>query len=273
MSAPKRKQLSDAEVGVIKGLFVHYPGRFTNQSILSKFSVPARTVNAGRISEIKKGHARYKGIPPASKEKVDQFLEGKVKLHELAGELFALAGAPQTVLGVVEYDSVTLEVNTPESGLIEYKEIHEASSIPVYLKILASMANAGYEKGGIIFGVSDDPPKIVGDAPHLFAPSLTRKWHDIAREHFEPFFNVRFKADNVGQKHVAIAQLVAVPSSVIICRKASTVPEKGRNISGKGGNKSVLKEGAVYYRYADSTREIRYSELRVLIDRLAKSGG
>ena len=66
--------LSDLEVGIIKGMFKHYPGRFTSQEILNEFSSPERTINAGRISEIKDKHPRYADIPPASKDEVDKFL-------------------------------------------------------------------------------------------------------------------------------------------------------------------------------------------------------
>ena len=264
MSAPKRKQLSDAEVGVIKGLFAHYPKRFTNQSILSKFSVPERTVNAGRISEIKKGYARYKHIPVAPKEVVDQFLERKIKLHELAGELYTLTGALQTVFDAVEYDSTTLNVSTPESVRLDYKEFHEDDSIPVYLKILAGMANASQNTGSVIFGISDDPLKIVGVPPDLFTPTLKNKWRDLTLEHFEPFFGVRLRAAPVGDatepKTIVMAQLTDVPPIPILCRRRKVV------------GKEILREAAIYYRYGDSTQEIRYWELRALIDRLKKGG-
>lgn len=274
MSAPKRKQLSDAEVGVIKGLFVHYPGRFTNQDILSKFSIPMRTVNAGRISEIKNGNARYEHIPTASKEVVDQFLEGKIELHKLAGKLFTLTGAFQTVFGVVEYDSAALKVSTHESVRLDYKRCHEDYKIPAYLRILAGMANAGQNTGSVIFGVSDTPLKIVGVPPNLFTPTLKNKWRDLTLEHFEPFFGVRFCIERVGgtigPKTVAMAQLANVPPLPIICRKSLNIVDKGENKSPK--EREVLRESAIYYRYADSTREIRHGELRMLIDRLAKGG-
>ena len=76
--------LSNLEVGLIKGMFRHYPGRFTSQEILNKFSKPGREINAGRISEIKDEHPRYTGISPASKDEVDKFLSGERKPHKLA---------------------------------------------------------------------------------------------------------------------------------------------------------------------------------------------
>ena len=271
-------QLSDLEVGVIRGLFAHYPGRFTNQEILSKFSVPVRTINGGRVSEIKRGHPRYAGIPPASQEEVDRFLRGEVKLHELAGELFPMKGARQVIFGAVEYDSVTLEVGTPESALLEYKVAYEAASLPVYLKIMAGMANAGQKSGSIVFGVSDSPLalKIVGvspESPGLRPPLPAKKWREATLRHFEPFFGVRLEEgtvgdDKFGRLTVVRAQLTDAPSPPIICRESVNAPA-----AKKGASREILKEGAVYYRYGDSTREIRHAELRVLIDRLTKSGG
>ncbi len=84
MSADYHRPLSDSEVGIIKGVFRHYPERFTSQDILNRFSRPERTINFGRISEIKNGHERYANIPPASKDEVDKFLSKEGKPHKLA---------------------------------------------------------------------------------------------------------------------------------------------------------------------------------------------
>lgn len=262
-------KLSDAEASVIKGLFTHYGEQFTNQEILSKFSVPARTVNAGRISEIKNGHERYESIPTATKDKVDKFLSGEIKLHHLAGKLFPMQGTPQFVFDMIEYDPVTLEVNTPEGSHLDYKEIYDQASLPVYLKILAGMVNAGQKTGSVVFGVSDAPPKIVG-VSDLVIPSQIEKWRDVALSHFEPFLDVRLEKAFIGgdkdkQVIVAKAQFDNAPPPPIICRNNWSAKEKGVD-------KPIIKEGAVYYRYGDSTRDIRYADLRVLIDRL-KNGG
>ena len=83
MSADYHRPLSDSEVGIIKGMFQHYPGCFTSQDILNRFSRPERTINAGRISEIKNGHT-HANVPPAPKEEVDKFLSKEGKPHKLA---------------------------------------------------------------------------------------------------------------------------------------------------------------------------------------------
>lgn len=278
MSA-RHGRLSDAEVGIIKGFFAHYPGQFSNQDILSKFSVPARTINAGRISEIKTGYPRYRGIPAAAREEVAKFISGETKLHELAGELPALKGPPAFIFGgMVAYDAATLEVSTAEGPSLDYKVGYEPDSIPVYLKALASMANAGHREGCIVFGVSDAPPRIVGEPSPSSVSSQSGKWRDLTLEHFEPFFGVRFDTADVGgeagQQTVVMARLADdVPPPPIICRKGVPVPEKGKNIAEKGGNKVILREGAVYYRYGDSTREIRYAEMRRMLDRLTGESG
>ena len=87
-----------------------------------------RTINPGRISEIKNGHPRYANIPPASKAEVDKFLSGKTKLHELAGELFSMKGTPQVVFGEIEYDPDTRDVSTPESASLDYKVGYEPTA-------------------------------------------------------------------------------------------------------------------------------------------------
>ena len=258
-----RSQLSDLEVGIIKGLFTHYPKRFTNQAILSKFSVPVRTVNSGRISEIKNRH-KHADILPASKDEVDKFLSGETKLHELARELFPMREALQIAFGGIEYAPVTREVSTPESTSLDYKERYESASLHAYLKILASMVNAGQETGSIVFGIADKPPKIVGvQSDSVF---LMEKWRQAALNHFAPFFGVYFQTEHIGndeneQVTIVKAQLASPPPPPIICEKSASASENG-------SNKSILREGAIYYRYADSTREIRYAELRILIDRL-----
>ena len=64
-------QLSSKEIAMIKGLLDGK--KHTSQAILNMFSVPARTVNSGRISEIKTGK-RGRDVASASKKDVDRFL-------------------------------------------------------------------------------------------------------------------------------------------------------------------------------------------------------
>ena len=256
-------QLSSKEIAMIKGLLDGK--KHTNQAILNMFSVPARTVNSGRISEIKAGN-RGRDVASASKKEVDRFLQGEIKLHDLAGQLFSLDREEE--IFSVKYSVETLYVSTLENESLEYKEKFERESIPVYLKILAGMLNAGFESGGIIFGISDSPRKIVGVKDDLSAEFLN-PWCEIIRAHFAPFFSLRTeKAPIPGNGRRLLGVFLRhenAPTLPIICCKAKNVQKSKREKPVE-----ALKESAIYYRYGPSTLKIGYPELRCLIDRLAK---
>ena len=257
-------QLSSKEIAMIKGLLDGK--KHTNQAILNMFSVPARTVNGGRISEIKTGK-RGRDVASASKKEVDRFLQGEIKLHDLAGQLFSLDREAK-VFSVVKYSVKTLYVSTLESASLEYKEKFERESIPVYLKILAGMLNAGFESGGIIFGISDSPRKIVGVKDDL-SKEFLNPWHEMIRDHFAPFFFLQEEiALMPGNGRRLLGVFLCHENALtppIICRKAKNVQKLKREKPIE-----ALEESAIYYRYGPSTRKIGYPELRCLIDRMAK---
>ena len=256
-------QLSSKEIAMIKGLLDGK--KHTSQAILNMFSVPARTVNSGRISEIKTGK-RGRDVASASKKDVDRFLQGEIKLHDLAGRLFPLDREEEVFS--VKYNAGTLYVSTLENESLEYKEKFERESIPVYLKILAGMLNAGFESGGIIFGISDSPRKIVGVKDDL-SKEFLNPWHEMIRAHFEPCFSLREETASMpGNGRRLLRVFLSHESALtppVICRKGKNV-QKSRQEK----QDEALKESAIYYRYGPSTRKIGYPELRCLIDRLVK---
>lgn len=93
MSARKRCGLEDWEISLIKGMMVHktFP---CDQEILAHFSRPGRTVNNGRLSEIRaalRGEPmppaarKYANQPVASREEIAQFLASKPPVDARTG--------------------------------------------------------------------------------------------------------------------------------------------------------------------------------------------
>ena len=63
----RTNKLSSSEVAMIKGIMEHYRDT-PNQDILAKFSIPSRTINSGRISEIRNKHPKHVSIPAYEKK-------------------------------------------------------------------------------------------------------------------------------------------------------------------------------------------------------------
>lgn len=73
----ERNRLEDWEVSLIKGMLRLRRRGFTSQDMVSYFSTPQRSINGGRISEIKnKTNPAYNGIPEARLSVVREFMDG-----------------------------------------------------------------------------------------------------------------------------------------------------------------------------------------------------
>lgn len=264
----KRKGLSPKEVSVIKGIMKHYPKQ-TNQKILSWFSVSGRLINGGRISEIRTGHPRYARIGPCKKTDADKFIGGQLPIGQLM-DPYLLPGmdadAParkEKIFGFLEVEvgASMLRALTQESAFVEFKGTYEANSVGVYIKTLSAMLNSGHH-GGICFGVTDG-----GIITGISKQMREEPFHRGVKAYFEPFYEVQIEEERVASKKVTCVKTVSSPRLPIICRKTkSGRPDARRE------EKTILEEGAIYYRYGSSTEKIRYAELRNLLDKQGSNG-
>lgn len=154
-------------------------------------------------------------------------------------------------------DDETFRVANRESEHREFKKIFDNESLWKYAKTIVSFAN---RDGGIIFfGIKDKPREligIVGDKPDelVFANFL--------KEYFEP--EISFELDTKQYHGKTILYVFVPPSSSkpIVCKKKKVqqFKEKGKQ------DKELLREGAIYYRYSSASDEIKFSELRKILD-------
>lgn len=137
-----------------------------------------------------------------------------------------------------------------ESFDLEFKQNFQlGDNLIKYIKTLVGMAN---NKGGIIvFGVQNSPhiPKgMTNDRYYDTDPATIDK---TIREYFSQELIWESSVYKFDEKNFAILSVKEADSKPIICKK-----NKG----------SILREGAIYYRYRGETKEIEYPELQKIMD-------
>lgn len=251
------KQLSSEEVSIIKGIMRHYP-EITSQEIQSWFSSPGRLINSGRFSEIKNKHPRYADVLPSTKVLADKFVRrarGASALAQLTDQRYLPGVESRRTEDFfdsalkVEIGALTARALTQESASVEFKWFYDKSSICVYIRTLSAMLNSG-NPGGIFFGVRDDG-EIYGVLDHVPEDAFHRE----IKGFFEPFYEVRVEQTQVGDRQLVYVKTISMPDIPVICHKTKAVSDK-----------TILEEGAIYYRYGSNTEKIKYAELRGMID-------
>lgn len=157
----------------------------------------------------------------------------------------------------LKVDKSTLRVKNRESETREFKLAFENNSLPKYAKAMAAFANR--DGGVLFFGVKDKPRELVGIEERNIPDDVVIT--NFLKEYFQP--EVQFQSETKSVHGKPIHALVVRESSrkPVICKKAKSI----RTEQGKP-DKEVLREGAIYYRYSASTDEIKYADLRSLLD-------
>ncbi|HOP32383.1 MAG TPA: ATP-binding protein [Candidatus Hydrothermia bacterium] len=138
-----------------------------------------------------------------------------------------------------------------ESSEIEFKESFNFSNITEYSKLMASFANklGGY----IIFGIKDNPRRIVGIRQDRVNGIPQEKITSFLLEYFNP--EVKWDIGIVEHDGVYVGYIYTyeAESKPIICKK---------------NKDNIIKTGEIYYRYRAQTRNIEYGELKAIIDEI-----
>lgn len=168
----------------------------------------------------------------------------------------------QEDLLTLNIDKSTLRVTNRESEHREFKLKFENKNIPKYAKTIAAFANR--DGGVLFFGIKDRPKELIGvmegDIPDDVVIS------NFLNEYFQP--EISFQSHAITKFGKIIHAVIVKPSSrkPVICKKAKSIKQEPGN-----PEKEVLREGAVYYRYSSSTEEIKYAELRTILDKERES--
>jgi Putative DNA-binding domain len=169
----------------------------------------------------------------------------------------AVFNLPETLDELLQFDGATLAVATREGKHREFKRDLIASDFSEYSKTLAAFSNS--DGGVIVFGVSEKPRMIVGvnqiaDEAH---------WANRLREDFDPEIVIATKIYAVATMQLLAIGVDSSPNRPVICRKSrsKSVTDK----EGRAKDVEVLREGAIYFRYAGQTRTIGYTELAAML--------
>jgi hypothetical protein len=158
---------------------------------------------------------------------------------------------------LIQYDPKSLVVSARESKHREFKHAFIQNDFSDYTKTLAAFGNAG--GGCIFFGISDKPRQIVGNSEIVDEA----RWADRLRDDFDPEIAISTKIYAVTSFQVLVVAVEPVAHKPIVCKRSRSkqVPAK----DGKPRDVEVIREGAIYYRYAAQTRFIGYPELMALM--------
>jgi hypothetical protein len=154
----------------------------------------------------------------------------------------------------LKVNSETLRTSNHECEHREFKSAFSSKDIARYAKTMAAFAN---KDGGVIFfGVKSSPHELIGETQS--PDDVTFSNH--IKEHFEP--EIRFSLQSRNYHGVRLLVVLVYPAidKPVICRKEVAIMEHGKP------NKVILRQGAIYYRYSSSTDEIKYAELRKILD-------
>ena len=142
-------------------------------------------------------------------------------------------------------------VKKRESFDLEFKQNFQlGDNLVKYVKSMVGMAN---NKGGkIVFGIQD--------SPHIPTGMTNNRWYETdpatidrtIREYFSQELIWSSDLIKFDDKEFGILMVEEAESKPIICKK-----NKG----------TILREGAIYYRYRGETKEIEYPELQKIIDK------
>jgi len=137
-----------------------------------------------------------------------------------------------------------------ESFDLEFKQNFQlGDNLIKYIKALVGMAN---NKGGkIVFGIQDSPHIPKGMTNNKFNETDPVTIDKTIREYFSKELIWTSSVYRFNEKDFAILSVEETEYKPVICKK-----NKG----------TLLREGAIYYRYRGETKEIEYPELQKIID-------
>ena len=162
---------------------------------------------------------------------------------------------------IIDFDPVTLRVNSRESRRLEFKRSFDRNQMAAYERTLAAFSNT--LGGVIVFGVADKPRMVVGTDPNALPDDadITTLLH----QDFSP--EIPFEARTYQRGALTLFAIGVDPNinRPVICQRS----RNKRTLDANGQNprdEEAIREGAIYYRYVAQTAAIKYNELRALLD-------
>ena len=157
---------------------------------------------------------------------------------------------------VLNVDVLTKRVSNRESERREFKLKFDNGNLPKLARTMASFANR--EGGVLFFGIRNQPRELIGVKENEIPDDVV--FTNFLKEYFEP--EILFESKTIDLLGKDIHCLIIKPSMnrPVICRKSKSLVIQGKP------QKEILREGAIYYRYSASSDEIKYGDLRIILD-------
>lgn len=142
-----------------------------------------------------------------------------------------------------------------ESCTLEFKENFNKSSLAKYAKTMAAFANR--DGGYMIFGVKNNPRTVVGMRDNTFEEYDDEKFVEKLNEYFAP--EIKFERTTIKyfDLNIGIIYVYKSISKPVVCTKSIQ----------SNGN-FVIREGAIYYRYSAKSPEIKYPDLKIMLEQI-----
>ena len=246
--------LTDYEVSIIRNLLTR--GKYKNQDILGVINVVRRLegrsdTNGGRISDVKTGKQRYKGIKAAPDQDTDAFI---ARAKNPAGfdrmDTDPLRADVLATLFTKKKDSTSL--NITETDQIECKEsfsIHWAKD-----NIRAIMAFANNRGGYLMFGVRDKTWEITGIDRKKFEQWDRKNATQAFLHNLSCAIDFETTLIEYGNKTVCVVYIFPAAAT---CKPVMAINQN---------NSSITSPGQIYYRYQGENNLIRPAELQNIIE-------
>ncbi len=153
--------------------------------------------------------------------------------------------------------STTRRIKNRESEHREFKLKFENNNIAKYAKAMAAFSNR--DGGVLFFGIKDRPRELIGVQENEIPDDVVVS--NFLKEYFQP--EISFNSETIDMLGKQVHVLIVAKSNIkpVICKKSKQI----RAVQG-GVEKIALREGAIYYRYSASSEEIKYADLRVMLD-------
>lgn len=262
-----KRSISDLEIALIKEMLFR---GMKNKEIQFYFNSPERSVNSGRISDIKSGkYSNSNSISASGKEKLNEFLsnfasEGAtISISDTAIKIpMSETTDPLSQELLFSFFKKATDGNLiflkGESDEFECKENFSLSSSSKWLKPIGALSN---NKGGyVVFGVKD--PKSQSDktekrfiASGLITDHFTdcdpAEFSKKIKSTFSPTPRVECKTIEIHGAKLGFMRVEAHKSKPVIAEK---------------GDGSDIKEGDILFRYPGQSTRIKYSDLRSILD-------
>lgn len=157
----------------------------------------------------------------------------------------------------LDIDTEKLRVKSRETDQREFKQSFDTRKLPEYGKIMASFAN---KNGGIIFfGIQDSPRNLLGENNSKIT-DLTVCNH--LKNYYDTDISFDLEYRTYGNTKLLFIVVYPVTNKPVICIKEAKIKKHEKDTR----DIEILREGAIYYRYSSSTKEIKPKDLREILD-------